>query len=100
MNSLLQEWNAQIKDLEVELERSKDLIHFLQMQNKQMSGQLVIYEAWALKYKREAQKSQVQLEEYMGDYEEDEEAEGQARKRPKTMGLRKALERQREEEPA
>ena len=34
MNSLLQDQNAQIKDLEAKLERSKDLIHFLQVQNK------------------------------------------------------------------
>ena len=32
--SLLQDRNAQIKDLEVELERSKYVIDFLQMQNK------------------------------------------------------------------
>ena len=39
-NSLLQDMNAPIKDLEAELGRAKDRIHFLQMQNKQMSGQL------------------------------------------------------------
>ena len=93
VNSLLQDWNAQIEDLGAELERSKDLIHFLQMQNKQMSGQLAIYETRALKYRKEAQRSKVQLEEYMGTYEEDDEEEGQARKRPKTMGLRRALEK-------
>ena len=38
-NSLLQDRNAQIKDLEAELERSKDVIHFYQMQNKRMSAQ-------------------------------------------------------------
>ena len=59
VNSLLQDRNAQIKDLEVELERSKDLIHFLQMQIKQVSGQLAIYEARALKYRKEDQRSQV-----------------------------------------
>ena len=65
-----------------------------------MSGQLAIHEAQALKYKREDKKSQVQLVEYMGAYEEDDEEEGQARKRPKTMGLRKALAKQKEEESA
>ena len=65
-----------------------------------MSGQLAIYEARALKYWREAQRSQVQLEEYMGTYEEDSGEEGQTRKRPTTMGLRKALAKQREEESA
>ena len=68
-NSLLQDRNAQIRDLEVELERAKDVIHILQMQNKKMSGQQAIYEARALKYQKEAQRAQVNLEEYMGSYE-------------------------------
>ena len=91
---------GQDKDLETDLERSKDLIHFLQMQNSQMSEQMAIYEARAIKYKREAQKAQVKLEEYMGEFDDDEEEEGPVRKRPRTMGLRKALEKQREEESA
>ena len=37
--SLLQGRNAQIKDLEAELEREKYVIHFYQMQNKKMSAQ-------------------------------------------------------------
>ena len=45
-----------MKDLEFELERSKDVIHFLQMKNKQMSGYLAIYETKAVKYQKEAQK--------------------------------------------
>ena len=65
-----------------------------------MSGQMEIYEARALKYRREAQKSQVRLEEYMGEYAEDDEEEGPERKRPRTMGLRKALQKQKEEESA
>ena len=97
VNSLLQDRNAQIKDLKFELERSKDLIHFLQMQNKKMSGQMAIYEARALKYQKEAQRSQVQLKEYMGTHEESEEEEGQTRRRPRTMGLRKEFAKQREE---
>ena len=56
-----------------------------------MGGQLAIYEARALKYQKETQRSQVQLEEYMGTYEEDSDEEGQTRKRPNTMGLRKSL---------
>ena len=34
----------------------------------------------------------------MGAYEESSDEEGQTRRRPRTMGLRKALEKQREEE--
>ena len=36
----------------------------------------------------------------MGDYADDDEEEGPARKRPKTMGLRRALQKQKEEESA
>lgn len=60
--SLLQNREAQIKDLENGLERSKDITHYLQLQNNQMSGHMEVFEARALKYKREAQKSQVRLE--------------------------------------
>lgn len=56
-----------------------------------MSGQQAIYEARALKYQKEAQRAQVKLEEYIGAYEECEDKKGQYRRRPGTMGLRKAL---------
>ena len=36
----------------------------------------------------------------MGTYEESEDEEGKSRRRPRTMGLKKALERQREQECA
>ena len=98
LNSLLQNRESQIGDLEADLERSKDLIHFLQLQNRQMSGQMEIYETRPPKYRREAQKAQVKLEEYMGEFDNVEEEEEPVRKRPRTMGLRKALEKQREEE--
>ena len=42
-NSLLQDKNAQIKDLEADLEISKNAIHFYQIQNKKMSTQQAIY---------------------------------------------------------
>ena len=65
-----------------------------------MSGQLAIYESRALKYQKEAQRSQLKLEEYMGTYEESSDEEVQTRRRPRNMGLRKALAKQREEELA
>ena len=65
-----------------------------------MSAQQAIYEARALKAQKEAQRAQVKLEECMGPYEESEGEEEQPRKRLKTMGLRKELEKQNEEELA
>ena len=52
LSHFLQNREAQIHDLETDLERSKDLIHVLQMQNKQMSGKMENYEARAFKYQR------------------------------------------------
>ena len=42
----------------------------------------------------------MKLEEFMGTYEESSDEEGQTRRRPRTMGLKKALAKQREEESA
>ena len=38
----------------------------------------------------------MKLEEFMGTYEESEDEEGQPIRRPRTMGLKKALARERE----
>ena len=40
------------------------------------------------------------MAEFMGTYEESSDEEGQTRRRHRTMGLRKALAKQREEESA
>ena len=65
-----------------------------------MSGQMEIYEARAFKYQRGAYKAQVKFEEYMDKLDDIEEEEKPIIKRPSTMGLRKALEKQKEEEAA
>ena len=65
-----------------------------------MSVHMAVYETWAIKYKKEASKAQVRLEELMGEYEEGEGEDQPRWKRPRTMGLKKALEKQKEEENA
>ena len=65
-----------------------------------MSVHMVVYETRAIKYKKEASKAQVRLEELMGDFNDSEDEDQPRRKRPRTMGLRKALEKQKEEEVA
>ena len=65
-----------------------------------MSGQMAVYEARTFKYQREAYKAQVKLEEFMGEFDDTEEEEQPMRKRPSTMGLRKGLEKNKEEEVA
>ena len=61
-----------------------------------MSAQQVIHETRTIRYRKEAQRAQVKLEEFMGTYDESSDEEGQTRRIPRTMGLRKALAKQRE----
>ena len=49
LESLFQNREEQIHDLRADLERSKDLIHFLQTQNKQMNVHMEVYEAQDIK---------------------------------------------------
>ena len=61
---------------------------------------MAIHETRATKYKKEASKAQARLEELMGEFDESEGEDQPRKKRPRTMGLKKALEKQKEEEYA
>ena len=61
---------------------------------------MAVYETWAIKYKKESSKAQVRLEELMGEFNDSEDEYQPRRKRPRTMGLKRALEKQKEEEVA
>ena len=61
---------------------------------------MAFYDTRVIKYKNEASKSQVRLEELMCEFEESEGEDQPRRKRPRTMRLKKALEKQKEEENA
>ena len=91
---------SQIDALRTDLDRARNFNHFLQVQNKQMSVHMAVYETRAIKYKKEASKAQVRLEELMGEFDENEGEDQPRRKKPRTMGLKKALEKQKEEEDA
>ena len=91
---------SQIDALRADLERARNFNHFLQIQNKQMSVHMAVYETRAIKYKKEASKAQVKLEELMGEFNDNEDEDQPRRKRPRTMGLRRVLEKKKEEEAA
>ena len=65
-----------------------------------MNVHMAVYETRAIKYKKEASKAQVRLEELMGEFDESEDEDQPRIKRPRTMGLKKSLEKQKEEEAA
>ena len=100
LENLLIHREGQIDALENDLHRERNFNQFLQIQNRQMSVHMVVYETRAIKYKNEAAKAQARIEELIGDFDEDEEEDQPRRKRPRTIGLRRALEKQREEEQA
>ena len=99
-NLLIQQKNSLIEYLQENLDRAKSVNNALEMENRQLGAQIAIYEARAIRARKEAQRVQVNMEEFMGTYEEIEDEEGQSRRRPRTMGLKKALEKQREQESA
>ena len=88
--------------MENDLQWARNFNHFLEIQNKQMNVHTAVHEARAIKYKNEAAKAQARIEELIGEFDEEEEEEGDQprRKRPRTIGLKRALEKQRAEEQA
>ena len=65
-----------------------------------MKFHAAIHEARAIKYKKEAERAQVRIEELIGEFDDEEEEDQPRRKRPRTIGLRRALEKQKAEEQA
>ena len=54
---------------------------------------MAVYETQAIKYKKEASKAQARLEELMGEFDEIEDEDQPRRKRPRTLGLKRSLEK-------
>ena len=65
-----------------------------------MSVHMAIHETRATKYKKEASKAQARIDELIGDFDESEGEYQPRKKRPRTIGLKRALEWQKEEEKA
>ena len=61
---------SKIDALRTDLDRTRNFNYFLQVQNKKMSVHMDVYETRAIKYKKEASKAQVRLEEFMGEFYE------------------------------
>jgi len=100
LENLLIHKEGQIEVLQEDLQRARNFNHFLEVENKQMKFHAAIHEARAIKYKKEAEKAQVRIEELIGEFDDEEEEDQPRQKRPRTIGLRKALEKQKAEEKA
>ena len=70
LENILIHRESEIDALKADLHRARNFNQFLQVQNKQMSVHMAVYETRAIKYKKEASKAQVRLEEIMGEFKE------------------------------
>ena len=62
LETLLINRESQIDALRADLKRARNFNHILQIQNKNMSVHMAVYETRAIKYKKEPSKVQVRLE--------------------------------------
>ena len=82
-------------ELKDNLERAKFLISFLEQENSQLKAKKLVMEKEQFKAKKQEIKGKAVV-----DHEDTHHHEGHvARKIPRTMGLRKALQREREQKP-
>ena len=94
---LLKRKYAQIKYLQTNLGRAKNIIHYFEVENRQPVAHKAIYEIRAIRAQKEAAKTKVKLDEPLSTYDDMEEEEEQLpRRRPRTIGLKKALAKERE----
>ena len=89
---LIKRKDAQIRYLQANLGRVRNVINFLEVENKQLEIEKAIYEIKAIRAQKEARKAKEKLYEVLETHEDIEEEEEQLpRRRPRTIGLRKAL---------
>ena len=69
LENLLIHREEKIEALEKDLHRARNFNYFLETQNKQMNVHLAVHEARAIKYKNEAAKAQIKIEELIGDFD-------------------------------
>ena len=92
LENLLIHKEGKIETLENDLQRARNFNYFLETQNKQMSVHIAVHEARAINYKNEAAKARARIEELIGEFDEEEEDQPR-RKRPRTIRLKRALEK-------
>ena len=96
---LLKSKDAQIRDLQENIGRDKNVIHFLEVENKQLETEKAMCEIKDIKARKEARRTNTKIDEVLGTHDDTEEEEEQLlRRRPRTIGLRKALTKEREQE--
>lgn len=91
----LKEKDTKIRKLETSLQRAKYIISFYEQENKQLEVKQELVQTKYIRAKGEVKKAKFQLDEAYGDYGELDDEQGQ-RKIPRTRGLKRALELERQ----
>jgi len=98
---MIQSKDAHIRDFQANIGRAKNVIHYFEVENKRVEAQKAIYEVKAIRTQKEAEKSKAKLDEALDRYgNTNEEEEQLPRRSPRTIGLNKALAKEREQEAA
>ena len=98
-NMLLKRKDAKISELQANIGRAKNVINYLELENKKLETKKAISEVRAIKARKEARKANALLDETLRNFDDSEnEEEHLPRQRPRTIGLKKALVREREKE--
>ena len=79
------------------MQREKYIISYYEQKNKQFETKHELMEIQLIKAKREGKKSKALLDEAYGEYGEQQE-EQVPRRRPRTRGLKRALELEKQKE--
>ena len=65
--------DSQIKDLQANLGRARNFIHYYEIENKQLEAQKDIYEVREIRARKEAERTKVRLDEALGAFYESED---------------------------
>ena len=96
---VIKEKYAKIRELQTNLDRSEFFINFIEHENQQLKIKHFIDEVKLIKDQREVEKAKLLLEETLETYGDTNESEEQVpSRRPRTRGLKRALELERKRE--
>ena len=73
---LLKSRDAQIKDLQANIARARNVIHYYEIENKQLEAQKAIYEVREIRARKEVERTKFRLDEVLGVFDESEDEEG------------------------
>ena len=96
---LIKSKDAKIIEIQANLGREKNVIKFYELENQQLKKKQAISEVREIRAQKEVGKAKALLDDTLGNFNISEDEEEQIpRKRPRTIGSKKALTQERKRE--